>query len=158
MLQSAQNLLLQLSGEKDRWEIQVEEIKSNIQSLPFKSLLSAACIIYTGKDDEKQRLKKISEWKLMFKDSSFDFIKFMVTESQILKWKTEGLPADELSIENAIMLRNTVKTPMIFDPATQATEWLKSALKTETNSVEFLTQNDPKYNTKLEISVRFGKV
>ena len=24
--------------------------------------------------------------------------------------------------------------------------------------MEFLTQNDPKYNTKLEISVRFGKV
>ena len=81
MFQSAQNLLLQLSGEKDRWEIQVEEIKSNIQSLPFKSLLFAACIIYTGKDDEKQKLKKNSGWKLILEDSSFDFIKFMVTES-----------------------------------------------------------------------------
>ena len=56
------------------------------------------------------------------------------------------------------MLRNTVKTLMIFNPATQALEWLKSALNTETNSMEFITQNDPKYNTKLEISVRFGKV
>ena len=91
MLQSAQNLLLQLSAEKDRWEIQVEEIKSNIQSLPFKSLLSAACIIYTGKDDEKQRLKKNSRWKLILEDSSFDFIKFIVTESQILKLKKGSL-------------------------------------------------------------------
>lgn len=157
MLNSAQNLLLQLSGEKDRWEVQVEEIKNNVRLLPYKSLLSAGYIIYTGKDDEKIRLKKLNEWKQMLKDSSFSFIKFMCTESQLLKWKTEGLPADELSMENAIMLRNTVKTPIIFDPATQATEWLKSTLKNEEGAVEFFTQNDPKYNTKLEIAIRFGK-
>lgn len=158
MLESAQNLLLQLSGEKDRWEIQVEEIRNNIKSLPYKSLLSAAYIIYTGHDDERIRERKLSEWKQMLKDTHFNFTKFMVTESQLLKWKTEGLPADELSMENAIMLKNTGKTPMIFDPATQATEWLKKTLKTEESSVEFLSQNDPKYNTKLEISIRFGKV
>lgn len=157
MLNSAQNLLLQLSGEKDRWEIQVEEIHNNIKLLPYKSLLSAAYIIYTGKDDETQREKKLHEWKQMVRDESFSFIKFMCTESQLLKWKTEGLPADELSMENAIMLRNTVKTPIIFDPATQATEWLKSTLKNEESAVEFLNQNDPKYNTKLEIAIRFGK-
>ena len=157
MLNSAQNLLQQLSGEKDRWEIQVQEIKNNILLLPFKSLLSAGYIIYTGKDDETDREKKLKEWKLMVKDESFDFTKFMVTESQLLKWKTEGLPADELSMENAIMLMNTVKTPMIFDPATQATEWLKSTLQSEEGAFEFLAQNDPKYNTKLEISIRFGK-
>jgi dynein heavy chain 2 len=156
-LNSAQNLLLQLSGEKDRWEIQVEEIKNNVMLLPYKSLLSAGYIIYTGKDDEKLRHQKITEWKQMVKDESFDFIKFMCTESQLLQWKTEGLPADELSMENAIMLRNTVKTPIIFDPATQATEWIKHTLKNEENAVEFLPQNDPKYNTKLEISIRFGK-
>jgi len=156
-LESAQNLLLQLSGEKDRWEIQVQEIKNNVLSLPFKSLLSASYIIYTGKDDEKERTKKLTEWKQMLGDDSFNFTQFMTTESQLLKWKTEKLPADDLSMENAIMLRNTVKTPIIFDPATQATEWLKNTLKNEENAIEFLPQNDPKYNTKIEISIRFGK-
>jgi dynein heavy chain 2, cytosolic len=158
MLESAQRLLMQLSGEKDRWEIQVQEIKNNILLLPYKSLLSAGYIIYTGKDDENGRKKKLEGWKQMIRDEHFDFSQFMVTESQLLKWKTEGLPADELSMENAIMLKNTVKTPIIFDPATQATEWLKNDLKNEYSSVEFLAQNDPKYNTKLEISIRFGKI
>lgn len=158
MLESAQRLLMQLSGEKDRWEIQVQEIKNNILLLPYKSLLSAGYIIYTGKDDENGRRKKLDGWKHMIRDEHFDFSQFMVTESQLLKWKTEGLPADELSMENAIMLKNTVKTPIIFDPATQATEWLKNDLKMEHSSVEFLAQNDPKYNTKLEISIRFGKI
>jgi dynein heavy chain 2 len=156
-LNSAQNLLLQLSGEKDRWEIQVKEIQNNVLMLPYKSLLSASYINYTGKDDERHREKKLIEWKQMIKDENFDFIKFMCTESQLLQWKTEGLPADELSMENAIMLKNTVKTPIIFDPATQATEWLKQDLKNADNAVEFFNQNDPKYNTKLEISIRFGK-
>lgn len=47
----------------------------------------------------------------------------------MLIWKKEGLPADKLSMENAIMILNSVKTPLIIDPATQASEWLKTSLK-----------------------------
>lgn len=36
----------------------------------------------------------------------------------MLTWKKEGLPADQLSVENAIMITNTDKTPLIIDPAT----------------------------------------
>lgn len=36
----------------------------------------------------------------------FSFTGFMSTEADRLLWKSEGLPADELSIENAIMMLN----------------------------------------------------
>lgn len=51
--------------------------------------------------------------------SSFDFLAFMGTESQILKWKLEGLPIDKLSSQNAMCILNTNATPLLVDPSSQ---------------------------------------
>lgn len=75
----------------------------------------------------------------------------------MLTWKKEGLPADQLSVENAIMITNTDKTPLIIDPATQATEWLKANLKKNSENVEILNNQDSKFNTNIELAIRFGK-
>jgi hypothetical protein len=41
-------------------------------------------------------------------------------------------------MENAIMILNTVRTSLIIDPATSASEWLKSTLKQSKEGVEVL--------------------
>jgi dynein heavy chain 2, cytosolic len=95
----------------------------------------------------------------MIRLSEFNFKTFLSTESQLLTWKKEGLPADSLSMENAIMIINSNRTPLIIDPATQATEWLKKSIKQNGESgVEILNHQDPKFNTTLELAIRFGKV
>ena len=44
-----------------------------------------------------------------------------------LQWKGEGLPADQLSVENAIVISSAVSsTPYIIDPSTQAVSWLQA--------------------------------
>lgn len=82
----------------------------------------------------------------------------MSSESEMLTWKKEGLPADTLSMENAIMIMNSGRTSLVIDPATQASEWLKHSLKKANDNVEVLNHQDPKFNTTLELSIRFGKV
>jgi dynein heavy chain 2 len=89
---------------------------------------------------------------------AFDFRSFMCSESQLLTWKKEGLPADTLSMENAIMILNSCRTPLIIDPATQASEWLKQNLGSTQEGCEVLNHGDSKFNTQLELSLRFGKV
>ena len=76
----------------------------------------------------------------------------------MLTWKKEGLPADSLSVDNAIMILNSQETPLIIDPATQATEWLKTNLRKTHENVEILNNQDPKFNTNIELSLPFGKV
>ena len=76
----------------------------------------------------------------------------------MLTWKKEGLPADILSQENAIMILNTHRTPLIIDPAPQATGWLKQSLKANSEGLEILNHQDNKFNTTLELSIRFGKI
>ena len=34
----------------------------------------------------------------------FDLRKFLCSESELLTWKAEGLPSDQLSIENSIVI------------------------------------------------------
>jgi len=55
------------------------------------------------------------------------------------------------------MITNTEKTPLIIDPATQATEWLKANLKKTCENVEILNHQDAKFNTNIELAIRFGK-
>ena len=36
---------------------------------------------------------------------SFELRRFLCTESEQLIWKSEGLPSDDLSVENALVIR-----------------------------------------------------
>jgi dynein heavy chain 2, cytosolic len=117
-LQAAQSLLGQLSGENERWRKQIGTLEQEMALVPSKSLLSAAYITYLGQANESVREKVLHEWLSMMRMTEFNFRSFLSTESQLLTWKKEGLPADTLSMENAIMILNTNRTPLIIDPAT----------------------------------------
>ena len=78
------------------------------------------------------------EWLSAMNVQEYNFRTFLSTETQMLTWKKEGMPADQLSVENAIMITTTEKTPLIIDPATQASEWLKVNLRKTSDNVEIL--------------------
>jgi dynein heavy chain 2 len=110
-----------------------------------------------GAANEKVRESAMKDWISLTKTQSFNFRTFLSTESQLLTWKKEGLPSDQLSMENGIMIMNTIQTSLIIDPATQATDWLKINLNKNKENVEVLNNQDAKFNTQLELSIRFGK-
>jgi dynein heavy chain 2 len=126
--------------------------------IPVKSLLSSACITYLGGENESSREVNLKNWCNSLGVAAFNVRTFLATEAQLLTFKKEGLPADGLSMENAVFIMNAVKTPLIIDPATQATEWLKQSLKQSHDSLEILNHQDKKFNTTLELAIRFGKV
>ena len=127
--------------------------------VPLRSLVSSGYITYMGSQNETVRDKTVTEWlSALNLQDNFNFRQFLSTETQMLTWKKEGLPADILSIENAIMITTTEKTPLIIDPATQASEWLKTNLKKVSDNVEVLNAQDSKFNTNIELAIRFGKV
>ena len=113
-------------------------LEQELALVPMKSLLSSAYITYLGGANETVREKNVKEWQMATRVPEFNFRNFLCTESQLLTWKKEGLPADSLSMENAIMILNTVRTPLIIDPATTATEWLKYTLKQTKDGLEIL--------------------
>jgi dynein heavy chain 2 len=156
-LNAAQSLLGKLDGERSRWDTQVKALSAGLDSLPYNSMLAAGVITYLGGYPEDVRQSTIADWKAKCRITEFDFESFMATESEFLKWKAEGLPSDSLSMQNGLIIINSVQCPYLIDPNTQATEWLKRHLSHGDKPVEAIMQQDPRFITTIELAVRFGK-
>lgn len=175
-IEAAQNLVGKLEGEFYRyeflsyfvhfdiclfvnffsWSEQVQELDKQLKSLPRLALLSAGFITYLAGQSEDKRVTFMDRWREFLKvDDKFDVRKFLSTESEQLVWKGQGLPSDDLSMENAIVIKRSQLCPFLVDPSSRATEWLKVHLKA--NKVEVVNQQDANFTTQLELAVRFGK-
>jgi dynein heavy chain 2 len=158
VLNGAQELLSKLGGEKERWDSQCRALDEELHMLPKLSLLAAAFNVYLGGSPEDERESQIQKWqKILNVQDAFLFQRFMKTESQLLQYKAEGLPADDLSIQNSIVILETSQVPLIIDPASQAVEWLKTHLQNQQATVEVTTLAHERFATTFELAVRFGK-
>jgi len=75
-------------------------------------------------------------------------------------WKgLYGLPDDDLSIENAIILANTQRRPLFIDPQGQANMFIKKMGMSEKEPAffEVLKATDDKISKVLETSLKLGK-
>jgi dynein heavy chain len=56
--------------------------------------------------------------------SGFNLGSFLVDETDIFAWKSEGLPADELSIQNGLLITQPSRFPLCIDPQLQVIRWI----------------------------------
>ncbi|KAJ7398962.1 hypothetical protein BTVI_119896 [Pitangus sulphuratus] len=103
-LKAAEELINQLDREHKRWNTQVTEITDELATLPKRAQLAAAFITYLSAAPEDQRKTSLDEWTKSAGLEKFDLRRFLCTESEELVWKSEGLPSDDLSIENALVI------------------------------------------------------
>ena len=70
----------------------------------MRTQVAAGFITYLGNAPEDVRRATLQVWCEATGLQGFDFRRFMSTESEQLVWKSEGLPSDDLSMENALMI------------------------------------------------------
>ena len=158
-LDKAEKLIGQLSGEQARWKAQAAQLRADLAKLPMKMLLAAGFATYLAKTPEDVRASMISKWQDITNVSGFIFKRVMSTESELLQWKTMGLPSDDLSQENSLVICHaTDRVHFIIDPASAATSWLKAILANDKNRpLEVVNQFDTRFMNQVELAVRFGK-
>ncbi|KAK3531386.1 hypothetical protein QTP70_018186, partial [Hemibagrus guttatus] len=154
-ISAAEKLIHQLDGEHTRWSTQVDEISEELKTLPKQVQLAAAFITYLSATPEDQRRVTLHSWMEQAGLQKFDLRHFLCSESEQLIWKSEGLPSDDLSMENALVILQSVACPFLIDPSSRATEWLRTHLKV--HRLEVINQQDSNFMTSLELAVRFGK-
>ena len=156
-IEAAQNLVNKLEGEYSRWSTQLHGLDEQLEILPKLAILSSAFITYLASQSEDKRADYMTKWKQTLNvDEKFDVRKFLSTESEQLVWKSQGLPSDELSMENALVILRSNVCPFLVDPSSRATDWLKTHLKEK--KLEIVNQQDQNFTTQLELAVRFGKI
>jgi dynein heavy chain len=72
----------------------------------------------------------------------------------VRQWKLDGLPSDTLSIENALILTNARRWPLMIDPQGQANKWIK---KMEKGKLDVVKLTDDNFLRTLETAIRFGR-
>merc|ERR1711871_781684 len=122
-------------------------------------LLAAGFVTYLSKAPEDVRASLMSQWQEITAQSTFSFKRVMSTESELLQWKSMGLPSDALSQENGLVITNLMdRVPLIIDPASPAVDWLKNILaKDKSRPLEIVSHHDKRYSNQVELAVRFVK-
>jgi dynein heavy chain len=79
---------------------------------------------------------------------------FLSSDVEVSRWSAEGLPSDELSIQNGILTNFASRYPLCIDPQMQAVSWIKA--KEAKNQMKILSFNQTDYMKQLEMAIRFG--
>lgn len=85
------------------------ELSKELEELPLRALLAAGFITYMPSAPEDVRQQCLQDWMQALNVTGFDMRRFLSTESEQLIWKGEGLPSDDLSMENALVILQVSK-------------------------------------------------
>ncbi|XP_025836128.1 dynein heavy chain 2, axonemal-like [Agrilus planipennis] len=160
-LERAAMLVENLSGEKERWEQTVIDLKGKFNNLPGDCLLGIAFISYMGpfvtkyRDDMVDRWKKeVEEQEIPF-SSDFNVVNFLCDPTTVREWNIQGLPSDAFSTENGIIVVRGSRWPLVIDPQTQAQKWIKNM--EGKNDLQVIDLSTPRFMGVLEKAIQFGK-
>jgi len=68
-----------------------------------------------------------------------------------------GLPSDNLSVENGIIMFGSRRWPLMIDPQTQANKFVKTLGKGHAEGLEVFKPSHPSLIRDLEFAIQFGK-
>jgi dynein heavy chain 2 len=88
--------------------LQLTELSEDLKQLPVNSLLAAAFITYLSLAPEDLRRSLITEWQDLLGVNNFSFTTFLGSEKEQLQWLSEGLPSDQLSVQNALIILQVI--------------------------------------------------
>ncbi|XP_028292993.1 dynein heavy chain 10, axonemal [Gouania willdenowi] len=158
---AADELISGLSSENQRWTKDLDELKQQRVCLVGDCLISAAFLSYQGAfswDFRNEMVYKTWAQDVQHRriplSQPFRVETILTDEVQISKWGSEGLPPDELSVQNEILSTRGSRFPLCIDPQQQALNWIRK--KEEKNNLKISSFNDPDFLNHLEMAIKYG--
>lgn len=157
----AEKLTTGLADEHKRWGSNIDILDTKIKKLIGDAFISAACISYYGPFTGVFRNILTSRWLEKCKEDGIDSSETFELENvmgdpmKIMDWQIDKLPADSVSICNAIMIEKGLRKPFMIDPQLQGTTWLKNVSNRE-NELQIVRMSDPNIQRTLENCIKIG--
>jgi dynein heavy chain len=161
----ADKLIGGLGGEKKRWGETVVTLKAAKEKLPGDCVVAAGMVSYCGPFTSEYRSEDLEKyWRAEMVKASLIHTEdcsvrdVIGDEVKIQQWVVWSLPNDSLSVQNAIVLDNCRRWPLLIDPQRQAGRYLKLMGKQAAQSGMDMTKlSDKNMLRALELGIQFGK-
>ena len=163
-IELANRLVGGLASENIRWAHSVANLRIQGETIPGDVLLVTAFISYVGCFTKQYRLDLMDKhWVPYLKQlqkpipisENLDPMSLLTDDAQIASWCNEGLPSDRMSAENATILSNAERWPLMIDPQLQGIKWIKTKYGDKLVVVRLGQKN---YLEKIEKAVANGDV
>ena len=79
----------------------------------------------------------------------------LIDDVDIASWNNEGLPSDRMSIENATILTNCDRWPLMIDPQLQGIKWIKTRYG---DNLKVIRLGQKGYLEKIEAAISQGEI
>ena len=84
-----------------------------------------------------------------------DPLKILTFDAEVAKWQSQNLPSDKVSTENATIVTNTDRWPVLIDPQLQAIAWIRA--KEKENNLDIVRLEEKQMLRKLERAMENGE-
>jgi len=161
-LDLANRLVGGLADENTRWANNVITYKAERVTMVGDALVSAAFVSYIGPFSAAFRAGLWREsWlpdmveRQIPSTGGIDPLEVLATPADQAVWKTEGLPADRVSLENAAVVVSCNRYPLLIDPQLQGQKWIKGREGSDMVTIQLSQKN---WLKKVEMAVSGGQV
>jgi dynein heavy chain len=156
----AESLIGGLGGEKVRWTEYAKELGIKYIKLTGDVLVSAGVVAYLGPFTSDFRAEAMADWVNLCKEKNIpcsddpSLSGTLGNPVKVREWNIQGLPTDDFSIDNGIVVFNARRWPLMIDPQGQANKWVRNMEGENNLQVIKLTMGD--YLRTIENAVQFG--
>lgn len=112
------------------------------------------CLFLICRQDLLQQWTATCKTKGIRISDDFSLQKILSSAIEIREWNLCGLPTDEVSSENGILMNRARRWPLLIDPQSQANTWIKTLYSKDGLRVIKLTESN--FLKVLEGSIRVG--
>ncbi|XP_069339031.1 dynein axonemal heavy chain 17 [Eulemur rufifrons] len=140
----ANRLVGGLASENVRWAESVENYKKQGVTLCGDVLLISAFVSYVGYFTKKYRNELVEKFWIPYVNhlkvpipitEGLDPLSLLTDDADVATWNNQGLPSDRMSTENATILCNTERWPLIVDAQLQGIKWIKNKYGSELKAI-----------------------
>ncbi|XP_065591374.1 dynein axonemal heavy chain 17 isoform X2 [Cyrtonyx montezumae] len=131
----ANRLIGGLASENMRWAESVEAFREQEKTLCGDVLLITAFVSYVGYFTKKYRAELMENHWIPYLQGlkvpipttpGLDPLSLLTDAADVATWSNQGLPSDRTSTENATILCNTQRWPLVVDAQLQGIKWIRN--------------------------------
>ncbi|XP_051465193.1 dynein axonemal heavy chain 5-like [Apus apus] len=160
-MNNATALIEGLGGEKLRWTASSKNFQNQIINLVGNVLLATGFLSYSGPFNQEYRNLLLQLWKKEMDNNKIPYSHdlnltgMLVDNATVSEWNLQGLPNDDLSIQNGIIVTKASRYPLLIDPQGQGKIWIKN--KEKNNGLQVTAMNHKFFRSHIEDCLSLGR-